>query len=76
MNETFIQLMGAGREPLPGAPGQVERYDSVYVRHGVASLFMLFEPLAGWREVQVTDGRTRKSFAHVVRYLESLNMNQ
>ncbi|MGZ8094774.1 MAG: hypothetical protein ACXWUD_00885 [Methylosarcina sp.] len=75
MNETFIQLMGAVREPLPGAPGQVKRYDSAYVRHEVASLFMLFEPLAEWGEIQVTDDRTRKGFAHVVRYLESLNMN-
>jgi hypothetical protein len=41
----------------------------LYVRHGVASLFMAFEPLAGWREVQVTDGRTRKDSAHVVRSL-------
>jgi hypothetical protein len=51
------------------APGQVERYDSVYVRNGVASLFMAFEPLAGWREVYVTDGRTRQDFARVVRDL-------
>lgn len=69
LDETFTQLIGEVREPLPAAPGQVARYDSVYVRHGVASLFMVFEPLAGWREVQVTDGRIRKDFAQVVRYL-------
>ncbi|MGX2039838.1 IS630 family transposase [Methylocaldum sp. MU1018] len=69
LDETFTQLIGEVREPLPGAPGRVERYDSVYVRHGVASVFLVFEPLAGWREVQVTDGRTRKDFAHVVRDL-------
>jgi hypothetical protein len=69
LDETFTQLIGEIRKPLPAAPGQVERYDSVYVRHGVASLFMAFEPLAGWREVQVTDGRTRKDFAQVVRSL-------
>lgn len=69
LDETFTQLIGEVRKPLPATPGQVERYDSVYVRHGVASLFMVFEPLAGWREVQVTDGRTRKDFAQVVRNL-------
>ena len=69
LDETFTQLMGEVREPLPPAPGQVERYDSVYVRNGVASLFLAFEPLAGWREVQITEGRTRKDFAQVVRDL-------
>ena len=58
LDETFTQLIGEVRDPLPVAPGQVERYDSVYLRRGVASLFLAFEPLAGWREVQVTDGRT------------------
>lgn len=69
LDETFTQLIGEVREPLPPAPGQVERYDSVYVRNGVASVFMVFEPLAGWREAQVTEGRTRKDFAQVVKDL-------
>src|SRR5262249_21623251 len=57
------------REPLPSCPGQVERYDSVYVRNGVANLFLAFEPLAGWREVEVTDTRTRTDWAPFVREL-------
>lgn len=69
MDETFKQLIGEVREPLPGGPGQVERYDSVYVRNGVASLFLAFEPLAGWREVQVTDTRTRGDWAQFIRAL-------
>jgi hypothetical protein len=48
VDETFCQLIGEAREPLPAAPGRVERYDSVYVRNGVASVFLAFEPLAGW----------------------------
>jgi len=69
LDEASTQLIGEVRKPLPMVPGQVERYDSVYVRNGVASLFMVFEPLAGWREVSVTGSRTRKDFAHVVRDL-------
>jgi hypothetical protein len=69
MDETFKQLIGEVREPLPPAPGQVERYDSVYVRNAVASLFLAFEPLAGWREVQVTDSRKRGDWAHFIRDL-------
>jgi hypothetical protein len=35
----------------------------------VASLFLAFEPLAGWREVQVTDSRKRGDWAHFIRDL-------
>lgn len=69
LDETFVQLIGEERAPLPPAPGQVARYDSVYVRNGTASVFMAFEPLAGWREAQLTDGRTRQDFAQVVKRL-------
>jgi DDE superfamily endonuclease len=57
------------REPLPAQPGEVERYDSVYVRNGVANLFVAFEPLAGWRQVAVTDQRRRSDWAHFVEGL-------
>jgi len=66
MDESFKQLIGEVREPLPPSPGQIERYDSVYVRNGVASLFLAFEPLGGWREVKVTETRTRTDWAHFI----------
>lgn len=69
LDETFKQLIGEIREPPPAKPGAVERYDHVYVRHGVASLFLACEPLAGWRHVAVTDHRRRTAWAHVVRDL-------
>jgi hypothetical protein len=69
MDETFKQLIGQTREPLPPKPGTVERFDHVYVRNGVASLFMAFEPLAGWRTVAVTDQRRRLEWACFVKSL-------
>ncbi len=42
------------RMALPLAPGQVERRDYEYERHGAANLFVMVEPLAGWRQVAVT----------------------
>jgi len=69
MDETFKQLIGETREPLPPRPGQVERFDHVYTRHGVASLFAAFEPLRGWRQVAVTDRRRRVEWAEFVRSL-------
>jgi len=69
MDETFKQLIGETREPLPTIPGNVERFDHVYVRNGVASLFLAFEPLAGWRTVAVTHYRRRLEFAAFVKSL-------
>jgi DDE superfamily endonuclease len=66
VDETFRQLIGEGRASLPVQPGAVERHDSVYVRNGVASLFVAFEPLAGWRHVAVTDHRRRSDWAPFV----------
>ena len=69
MDETFKQLIGETREPLPPRPGDVARFDHVYVRNGVASLFIAFEPLAGWRTVTVTDHRRRREWAMFVKSL-------
>lgn len=69
LDETFKQLVGEVREPLPPQPGQPLRYAHVYTRQGVASLFMVFEPLVGWRQVTITGRRRREEFAHVVRGL-------
>jgi len=69
LDETFKQLIGETREPLPLRPGDVERFDSVYVRNGVSSLFMTFEPLAGWRHVELSDSRTAMDWARVVKNL-------
>ncbi len=46
VDETFKPLIGETREPLPPRPGSVERFDHVYTRNGVASLFLACEPLA------------------------------
>ena len=69
LDETSKQLIGETRTPVPASPGQVAHYDCEYVRHGVANLFMIFEPLAGRRDVEVTDRRTKKDYAERLRQL-------
>jgi hypothetical protein len=69
MDETSKQLIGETRLPLPAAPGRVARFDYEYERHGVANLFMFFEPLGGWRHVQVTARRTKRDWALAIREL-------
>ena len=69
LDEASKQLIGETVQPLPPEPGQPERFDYEYVRNGTANLFMISEPLLGWRAVQVTERRTAKDFAEVVRWL-------
>ena len=67
LDETSKQFVGEVATPVPAAPGQVAHYDYEYVRNGVANLFMIFEPLAGKRNVEVTGRRTRKEYAECLR---------
>lgn len=69
LDEASKQLLAECREPLPLQPGQAERLDSEYVRHGTANLFITSEPLRGWRHVTVTDQRRRVDFAPVIQAL-------
>jgi hypothetical protein len=69
IDEASRQLIGESVEPVPARPGQPERFDYEYVRNGVATLFMVFMPLLGYRSVQVTQRRTAKDFAEVLRWL-------
>ena len=52
IDEMNKQLIGETR--IPCEPGHSEKVDSVYVRNGVADVFMMAEPLAGRRETSAT----------------------
>ncbi len=67
LDETSKQLIGEVASPAPAAPGQTAHYDYEYVRNGVANLFMICEPLAGKRHVEVTARRTKKDYALCLR---------
>lgn len=69
MDESCKQLVGEVRNPIPMSPGQSERVDDEYVRHGVAEIFMAVEPLAGWRDVRPCEHRGRVDWAHFIRDL-------
>jgi DDE superfamily endonuclease len=44
-------------------------WDYEYERKGTRNLFVMVEPLAGWRHVEVTAQRIRQDYAKVVRWL-------
>jgi hypothetical protein len=68
-DEHLVQLIAEKRCPLPPKPGRPERFDYEYKRNGTRNLFLFFQPLTGWRHVEVTDQRTKIDFAHCMQYL-------
>ena len=52
-----------------GHGGKEVRYDYEYKRNGTRNLFIHCEPLRGWRQVQVTNQRTKQDFAHQMQWL-------
>lgn len=68
-DEKSKQLVGEICKPIPAAPGRVECHDYEYVRNGTANLFMMVEPLRGWRRVSVTSRRTKLDFAGQMKEL-------
>lgn len=68
-DETPTQLIEEKRMPIPATPGHPERFDYEYRRNGTRNLFLLCEPLRGWRHVAVTEQRTMQDFARQMQWL-------
>ena len=68
-DETSTQLLAETRPALPAQPGLPLRQDYEYRREGVRNLFLACEPLAGWRQVAVTERRMMQDFAQQMRWL-------
>lgn len=69
LDETSRQLVAEVSPPRPAEPGRPARQDYEYERRGVCNLFVVGEPLRGWRDVMVSAQRTRIDWAHCVKDL-------
>lgn len=69
LDEVMKQLVKETVAPIPAQVGQSERYDYQYERNGTANLFVLCDPMSGWRQVKVTQQRTAVDYAHLLRDL-------
>src|ERR671912_2164162 len=69
LDETSRQLLAEVTPPRPVAPGRPAREDYEYVRQGVCNVFLVCEPLRGWRHVTCSDRRTRIDWAHCIKEL-------
>ena len=68
-DEQPTQLIGETRRPIPVEPGKPRRYDYEYERLGTAVNFMMTEPLAGWRKVNVRHTRKAIDLAEEIKEL-------
>ena len=75
-DESPTQLIGEVRQPIPAAPGQLERYDCEYRRNGTVNLFVFLDAHRPWRKVKVTESRTARDFAACMRELVDLDYPQ
>lgn len=69
LDECNRQLIEETRPSLEAKCGESKKVDYEYQRKGVVDLFMMFEPLAAKRYVEVRDSRTRKDFAFCIKQL-------
>ena len=67
MDEQPFQLILESRKSIPMGKRQPKRIDYEYIREGTCTVWMFVEPLACWRDVQVTAQRTMVDWAHQVR---------
>jgi len=76
MDEQPVQLVKETRKTIPTQPGTPARQDYEYERCGTATIFMFAEPLAGRRQVDVTERKTGVDWAHQIRQLLDVHYPQ
>lgn len=69
IDESSKQLVKETIQSIPAKAGQPERVDYEYERNGTANLFMVCEPMVGWRRVEVTEHRTAIDYASLLKTL-------
>ena len=67
LDEKIVELHDERRPPIRSRSGV--RRDHEYIRKGTANLFVVTEPKGGRHYVQITKRRTRKDFAHCLKWL-------
>jgi transposase len=69
LDEAQKQLVAEVRTPTRPRPGHPERFDTHYWRAGVCQLFLMVEPLRGWRQVEIREHKGARDWAEVIRTL-------
>lgn len=67
MDESPRQLIKETRIPIKMKPGSEGKFDYEYERCGTCNIFMVCEPLAGKRNVKITNRKTKKDWALFIK---------
>lgn len=73
MDDSPKQLIKETRLPLDRNPGCDAREDFEYERCGVSNIFMVNEPLTGKRFVTVTERKTKRDWALLIKEIADLH---
>jgi len=68
-DEKSKQLLEDSRPPFPMKPGSIKKCDYEYCRRGTCNIFVAVEPKSGKHHIKVTDTRTKRDFAHFMKWL-------
>lgn len=66
MDEQPVQLVKEVKTPIAATKTHPKRVDYEYERAGVANVFMFAEPLAGWRQVDIRETKTKIDWANAM----------
>lgn len=69
IDEGNIQLVKDKQDPIEMKSGRVKKVDYEYERKGFCNVFLMIEPLTGKIVTEVTKRRTKRDFAHFVKYI-------
>ena len=69
MDEKPVQLLAEVRDGFTSNSTGVRYEDNEYVRNGTCSIFLFTEPLAGWRQAEARQQRTRTDWAERIKWL-------
>ena len=69
IDERPCQLLGEVTKPIEAKQGRPKREDHEYERKGTCCAFMAFEPLSGWRYIEIKEHRTKVDYAHFLKEL-------
>jgi len=69
VDEKPYQLLDNKIEPVKMKAGKSKKEDYEYQRNGTCNIFMIAEPFNGYRDCKVTERRTKKDFAVLLKDL-------
>ena len=67
MDEKPVQLLAEAREGYTSNSTDIRYEDNEYVRNGTCSFFLFTEPLAGWRNAEAKQQRTRTEWEERIK---------